>query len=174
MSTVDPMELMMGNLNDSAYDELLKDAEVDKRVGDHEAMVQKVTHDQWPSGDARTKVMFVLLTANNAKADWTFSPPPPPEIVKAQKDSWEPGKLKAIANAVSMLRQLIKEYGVGLTPEGHLNIREGDRFKVKTAKTRREADGSGGFVRVVAFLSKDRPVGAEAATATAATERPAF
>lgn len=170
--SVDPTELMMNSLNDSAYDELLRDAEVDKRVGDHDAIVQKVTKDKWPSGDPRTKVMFVLVTANNAKADWTFSPPPAPEVVKAEKDSWEPGKLRAIANSVAMLRQLVKEYGVSVGADGYPSIKEGDRFKVKTAKTRREADGSGGFVRVVAFLSKDRAVGAEAA-AQAASGGPA-
>lgn len=171
MSTTDPMELM---LNDSVYNELLKDAEIDKRVGDHDALVQKIVKDKWPSGDPRTKVNFVLLTANNAKADWTFSPPPPPEVVKAEKDSWEPGKLKAIANSVAMLRQLIKEYGVTIDADGYPDISEGDRFKVKTTKTRREQDGSGGFIRVIAFLAKDRPVGAEAATSATAGSRPDF
>ena len=170
MSTVDPMALM---LNDSAYDDLLREAEIDKRVGDHEALVSKVVHDTWPSGDPRTKVDFVLLTANNAKADWTFSPPPPPEIVKAEKDKWEPGKLRAIANAVAMLRQLIKEYGVTIDEQGYPSIKEGDRFKIKTGKTKRNSDGTGGFIRVVAFLSKDRAVG-EAAASAAASERPAF
>lgn len=171
MST-DPMELM---LNDSAYDELINEAAIDKRVGDHEAIVQKVVKDKWPSGDPRTKVDFVLLTANNAKADWTFSPPPPPEVVKAERASWEPGKLKAIANAVAMLRQLVKEYGVSIDADGYPSIKEGDRFKIKTAKTSRDANtGKGGFIRVIAFLNKERPVGEQAASASAGGEAPAF
>lgn len=169
MST-DPMELM---LNDSAYDDLLRDAEIDRRVGDHRAIVQKVVRDKWPSGDPRTKIDFVLLTANNAKADWTFSPPPPPEVVKAEKDSWEPGKLKAIAQSVAQLRQLVKEYGVTVGQDGYPNIKEGDQFNVKTVKTRRDDQGKGGFIRIAAFLSKERPVGEQAAQASAG-ERPAF
>lgn len=175
MSTdTDPMTLM---LNDSAYDELIKEAEIDKRVGDHRALVQNIVKDHWPEqygGHARTKVNFVLLTANNAKADWTFSPPPPPEEVKAKKATWEPGKLKAIASSVAVLRQIIKHYGVTIDAEGYPSISVGDEFNVKTAKTRREADGSGGFIRVIAFLEKDRPVGEEATKAASGGSRPDF
>jgi hypothetical protein len=167
----DPSELM---LNDSVYDDLLREAEIDKRVGDHEAIVAKVVKDKWQSGDPRTKVDFVLLTAKNAKADWTFSPPPPPEVVKAEKDTWEPGKLKAIAQSIAQLRQLVKEYGVTIDENGYPNIKEGDRFKVKTVKTRRDDQGKGGFIRIAAFLSKDRAVGEQAASAPASGEAPAF
>lgn len=175
MSTVDPMQLM---LDDAAYDQLLKDAETDKRVGDHDAIVQKVTNDHWPEqygGHPRQKVDFVLLSANNAKADWTFSPPPPPDVVKAEKDTWEQGKLRAIAGAVAQLRQLVKDYGVTMDADGYLAIKEGDRFKVKTVKTRRDDNtGKGGFVRVVAFLPKDRPVGEKATNAASGGTAPAF
>lgn len=170
-NSTNPLDLM---LNSDVYDALIKDAETDKRVGDHEALVQKVTNDKWRSGDARQKIVFVLLTANNAKADWTFSPPPPPEIVAAEKDSWDSAKVRGIAASIAMVRQLVKDYGVTMSAEGYLDIKEGDKFKVKTVKTRREADNTGGFIRVVAFLAKDRPVGEEGASAAGASERPAF
>lgn len=172
MST-DPMSLMLEQLNSSAYDDLIKDAETDNRVGDHEALVQKVTNDHWKSGDPRQKIIFVLLTANNAKADWTFSPPPPPEVIAKEKDTWDSAKKRGIAGSITMLRQLVKDYGVTLSKEGYLNIREGQKFNVKTVKTKREADGSGGFVRVVSFLPKERAVG-EAAASAAASDAPAF
>ena len=135
---------------DPAYDELLKDAETDGRVGDKEALVASVVHDSWPSGDPRIKIKFVLTDARNASADLTISPPPAPEVVKAEKASWEPGKLRAIANTVSMYRQLAAKYGISAE-----QIKEGDVFRVKTVKTKRNADNTGGFIRVIAFLDKD-------------------
>lgn len=136
-------------LNDAAYDDLLKDADTDGRVGDREAMVSSVVHDSWASGDPRIKIGFVLTDARNAKADLTISPLPSPEEVKAQKASWEPGKLRAIANTVSMYRQLAQHYGT--TPD---QIAQGDVFRIKTVKTKRNDDGTGGFIRCIAFLPK--------------------
>lgn len=167
MST--PMETM---LQSSVYDDLIKDAATDKAVGDHEALVQKVTNDKWRSGDPRQKIMFVLTSANNAKADWTFSPPPPPEVVAKEKDTWDDAKKKGIASSIAMFRQLVRDYGVSITPEGYLNVKEGDKFNVKTVRTKREPDGSGGFLRVIAFLPKDRAVGNGAASGGG--EAPAF
>jgi hypothetical protein len=151
----DPMAAM--NLADSAYDELLKDAEMDNRVGDKQALVTTVVHDNWPSGDPRIKIGFVLTDAGNAKADLTISPPPAPEVVKAEKKSWEPGKLRAIANTVSQYRQLAQHYGT--SPD---TIREGDTFRVKTVKTRRDEEGRGGFIRVIAFLPPNAGASASA------------
>lgn len=164
----DPTELM---LNDAAYDALLNDAKVDNRVGAHEAMVAKVVHDKWPSGDDRTKIDFVLLTANNAKADLTWSVPPPPEVVVAEKATWPPEKVKGVASAITIGRQLAQHYGK--RPD---QVVQGERFNVQTVKTRRDDNtGKGGFIRVVAFLAKDHAVGAEAAAAAAApAEAPAF
>lgn len=150
---------------DSAYDELLKDADRDNRVGDHLAIAIKVVHDSWPSGDPRIKVSFNLQSANNAKADLTISPPPPPDVVKAESKTWEQGKKRAIANAITMYRQLAEHYGK--SPD---EIVEGDVFAVKTTKSKVEADGKGGFIRVVAFLAKDK-LSADA-TAAAASAPP--
>lgn len=142
----DPMQSMV--LQDSAYDELLKDAEMDNRVGDKNALVTTVMHDNWPSGDPRIKIGFVLTDAGNARADLTISEPPSPEVVKAEKKSWEQSKLRAIAGTVTMYRQLAQHYGT--SPNA---IKEGDTFRVKTVKTRRDEEtGKGGFIRVIAFL----------------------
>lgn len=162
----DPVDLM---LNDAAYDELLKDAATDKRVGPHEAMVAKITNDKWPSGDPRTKIDFVLLTANNAKCDMTWSPPPTPEEVKAHKHEWPEEKVRGVASGITLGRQAIQHYGK--TPD---QFAQGERYKVQTVKTKRDANtGKGGFIRVVALLAKDHAVGEQAAAAVSA-EAPAF
>lgn len=138
------------NYDDAAYSALLNDANRDDRIGDHDWQVTQVVQDTWPSGDARYKFKGVLLTANSAKADLTLSPPPPPEVVAAESKTWERGKKKAVAQAVTMLRILAASYGKGLD-----DIAEGDIFRVTTAKTKEE-DGKGGFIRVVAFHAKDK------------------
>lgn len=138
----------MNAYDSDEYDKLLKDAETDSRVGKHDFLVTKVVEDTWPSGDARLKVSGVLTTARNAKTDFTWSPPPAPEVVAAEKSSWEPGKLRAIANAVSIARQLRQHYG-----KSPNQIQEGDVYRVQTNKSRRDkVTGEGGFVRIFAFL----------------------
>lgn len=160
---------MSNPYTDSAYDDLINDAARDDRAGDHDFIVNEVIHDYWEkSGDPRTKIKGQLLTANNAKADVTLSPPPPPEIVAAEKASWEPNKKKAIAGAITLYRQLATEYGKSPDAEvanGLSPITEGDVFRVKTIVTKRNDDGTGGFVRVIAFKPKSElgKVGAETA-----------
>lgn len=149
----DPMDAMF-DLNNSAYDEILNDASKDNRVGDHDAVVIGVVNDQWKSGDPRTKLQFKLLTANDAKADLTWSPPPAPEVYAAEKASWDRAKLQGVASGITVARQLVEHYGV--TPN---KVKEGDRFKVKTVKNKE------GFVRVIAFLPKDAAAGTQAASA---------
>lgn len=157
---------MSYDYTDAAYDELLKDADKDNRVGDHLFMVTKVVHDTWPSGDPRIKITGNLQSANNAKADLTISPPPPPDVVKEQSKTWEQGKKRAIANTVTMYRQLAQHYKT--SPD---KIAEGDVYAVKTAKSKVEADGKGGFIRIIAFLDKAK-LGGEATAA--ASNAPPF
>ena len=133
--------------NAQEYKDLLKEASRDTRVGDHDWVVQTVINDLWPSGDPRLKLNGVLSTANSAKADLTLSPPPSPEEVKANKGSWDQPKVRAIATSIQIHQQLAKHYG-----KKPADVQEGDVFRVKTALTKRNPDGSGGFVRIIAFL----------------------
>jgi len=135
------------DFDDPIYKQLEKEASQDNRVGDHEWLVTDATEGVWPSGDKMYKLRGVLTTANNAKADVTLSPPPSPEEIKATISTWSTGKKKGVASTVAMYKELAKHYHT--TPE---KIGQGDTFKVKTVITRRNADGTGGFVRVVAFL----------------------
>jgi hypothetical protein len=154
---------MTYDYTDSAYDQLLKDAARDNRVGDHLFMVTDVLHETWPSGDPRLKFKGVLQTANNAKADFQMSPPPPPDVVAAQYAGWDKKKQQAVASSVTLGRQLQQHYGK--KPD---DIQQGDVFAVKTAKTKIDADGKGGFIRIISFLPKERlSAGATAAAADA-------
>ena len=148
----DPFDVMF-NYDDAAYNALDEEAKKDDRVGDHTFLVTDVVRDQWPSGEPRLKVKGNLTTANNAKADWTFSPPPPPEVIAAEHKSWDKSKQRAVSNAVTMTKQLAQHYS--LSPG---KIAVGQELKVKTAKNRE------GFVRIISFLSKDHAVGTQTAT----------
>lgn len=142
----------------SAYDEFLTEANTDDRIGDHDAKVTEVTNDTWPSGDARCKVRFDLLTANGT-ADITFSDLPTPEVILAEKDSWDRGKKWGIAKSIELRRQLKEEYGI----EEIDGIKEGMTFRVKTVKTRVDpVTQKGGFIRIKEFLPKSGLTGAEA------------
>jgi len=141
---------LTNDYNDAAYREFEKEANRDTRVGNHTWIVSQVTHDTWPSGDPRIKLLGLLTTAGNAKADLTISPPPAPDVVKAEGKNWESGKKRAIAASIAMHRTLAEVYGK--SPD---EIVEGDTFMVKTALTKRNPDGTGGFVRIIAFLKKD-------------------
>src|ERR1700738_3810620 len=128
----------MSDYTDKAYDDLLADA-------------------AWPSGDPRKKVDGVLLTANSARADLTISPVPSPEVITAEKASWPTAKKRAIANSISIHRQLKEHYAQ--EPD---DIAAGTVYRVETIKTKvDQATGSGGFIRIAAFLPKTAGVAAE-------------
>lgn len=138
------------------YADFVADAERDTRVGDHEFLVEIATQDTWPSGDPRYKFKGRLTTANNAGADFTWSPPPSAAELK-KMNGMEPGKKRAIAGAISLARDLEKHYGKDIKA-----LKAGDSFKVKTVKTKRdEVTGKGGFIRVIAVLPPDAKTAAK-------------
>lgn len=138
------------NINWGAYDDFLKDAEKDTAVGHQRWVVSQVTDDTWPSGDPRRKILGVLPNANNAKADLTVSAPPTPETIAAESASWESGKKRAIAQTINQFKQCIQHYG-----KSPMKIVEGDEYWVNVIRTKRNPDGTGGFLRVVAFLPSE-------------------
>ena len=161
-------------INFSEYDDMIDDLERDTRVGDHDFMVSDVTTGVWadltPTGsqDPYVKVDGVLLTAGQAKCDFTWSPPPPPAIVKAQMASWEGGKRKAIAQAISIGKKIVEFYGKGVA-----DLKQGDVIRVKTVKTKvNTKTGKGGFIRIVAILPKEQIGQASKDAAVAASEIP--
>lgn len=162
-----------GNSAWSDYADVLGDLQKDTRVGDHDFMVSDVTTGKWSdltakgSDDPYFKVNGVLLTANQAKASIQWSPPPPASVVKAQMDSWEPGKRRAIAGSITLATQLAEHYGAKFE-----TIKVGDVYRVKTIKTKVDDAGKGGFIRIVAFLPKDKIGQASKDAAQAAADIP--
>lgn len=162
----DPASLM---LNDEAYNKLLEEAAVDNRIGDHDAIVQKVVIDTWDDGRPRQKVTFLLTTANNAKADLTMSELPTPEQVMAEKATWDAGRKRGIASSISIRRQLAQHYQLPVSQAtGMPAFAEGQRYKVKTGKRSDKNDRSKYFVQVIAFLPKDHAVGSQVAASGSA------
>jgi len=133
-----------------AYDAFLADAERDNRIGDHEAVVISIKNDAWPSGQGRTKVVFQLLTANNAKADITLSEVPDAKTLEAEKDTMEKRVAQGIAMNLRTLKALAQNYG-----KTRETIAEGDVFRVHTSKNKE------GFIRVDKFLPKDAKAAAK-------------
>lgn len=127
----------------SEYDGFLADAEKDDRVGDQDLMVSEVIEDTWASGDPRVKVKGTLLTAGQAKCDFTWSPPPPASVLKEQMATMERGKKKGIASSIELAKKLSLWYGKRVT-----DLKAGDVVRVKCVKNKE------GFIRVVAILPK--------------------
>lgn len=146
----DPMDVMLDyDYDDDAYKELEKQAGVDSRVGNHTAIVTKVSDDTWDDGSPRRKILFALATAGNAKADLTISKLPSPEEVKAKMATYTDKQKQGITLSRNIYKQFAQHYGVN-----PFKVQEGDEFRVKTYKTRRDKDGSGGFIRINALLPK--------------------
>lgn len=125
------------------YADFLSDAEKDDRIGDQDFMVSDVVGDTWQSGDPRWKINGVLVTANSAKCNITFSPPPSAAELKAQGATMEAGKKKAIAGQIRMAQKLAEYYGKAFE-----SLKAGDLIRVKTVKNKE------GFIRVIAVLPK--------------------
>lgn len=130
------------------FDQLLNDSKVDNRVGQHNWQVNEVVEDAWPDGQERFKFKGVLLTEGNARADLTWSPPPPDTaeentLRKEGKGTWEAKKVRGVVMGLNIAKQLKDHYGT--SPKA---IQAGQVYRVKTGKSK------GGFIEVQAFLAK--------------------
>jgi len=76
----------------------------------------------------------VLTDANNAKADLTISPPPAPEVGQGGEKELATGQVKGDCQHGGT----IPTAGAALWAPAPDQIKEGDTFRVKTVKTRRE------------------------------------
>lgn len=148
-------DALAAQFDDAAYDELIKESEIDNRVGEGNAIITKITDDLWPSGDKRRKVLFSLLFAGNAKADLTVSDLPSPKQVREEKSTWDANKKRAIANSVALYRQFAQFYSVNPMS----GLQEGQQYRVKTVKTKVNPDKSGGFIRIIAVLDPKTEAG---------------
>ena len=148
-------------INWSEYDDFTAEAARDDRVGDQDFMVSEVAEDTWPSGDPRFKVRGTLLTAGQAKCDFTWSPPPPASVLKEQMATMERGKKRGIAGNIELAKKLALWYGKAVA-----ELAAGDVVRVKCVKNK------DGFIRVVAVLPKEQIGQASAEAAKLASEIP--
>jgi hypothetical protein len=132
----------------SEYDQFLKDAEKDTRLGKQTFVITEKLVDAWGDGSPRYKFRGVLATASNAKTDMTLSPPPPLEVAQAA----EPGRKRGIALAIQNLKALAA-YGKNLD-----TLSEGDELSVETRKDEK------GYVRVSRILNPGESMGTSAKT----------
>ena len=133
--------------NYSEYDQFLKDAEKDDRIGKHTFVIDSKLVDAWADGTPRYKFRGRLLTAGGAKTDMTLSPPPPVE----QLAGITGGRKKGIALSITNLKALAS-YAKDLD-----SLDVGDELSVETAK-------DGDFVRVRRILKPGETTGGTAAT----------
>lgn len=152
-----PLSQQMGEEPDygsDAYAYFIDDAKKDDAIGKHDWLVTGVDHGYWPSGDPRIKIVGQLIDVrgnNKPKADLTISPPPSPATLKAEWETYDKGKQRAITQAITMYRKLREYYQT--SPD---KIVEGDIFAVETGRARAQNPGQLGFLRVTAFHSKDK------------------
>lgn len=142
------------NYDDDAYGDLEKESKRDDAIGQHDWLVTSVVQDYWPSGDKRYKIVGQLIDVsgqNKPKADLTWSPPPAPEVVKAEMSTWDQGKKRAISQSVTLAKKCREYYGKGIP-----QIAEGDVMRVETARSKSNEPGRLGFLRIVAIHSKDK------------------
>lgn len=143
----------------SEYDDFLKRAETDNRVGEHDAVVDSVELGAWPSGDKRYKIQFLLITANMARADLTLNELETKEDLEARESSMEPWQKRKAGQEVTIYRMLAQHYDV----IDLMKIEKGDTFRVKTYKTKIDPmTGKGGFIRVGMILEKEGDIEAPA------------
>lgn len=98
------------------FDQLLNDSKVDNRVGNHNWQVNEIVQDTWESGQDRYKFKGVLLSADNARADLTWSPPPEDTAAenalrKEGKGTWEAKKVRGVVMGLNIAKQLKDHYG---------------------------------------------------------------
>jgi hypothetical protein len=142
-----------------AYDAFLEETEREDRVGEHNAVVDSVEAGRWPSGDAYTKVIVLLITAHMARADMTLNTLLSPEEIEARSSGWDRGRKWVEGKNIRLYRELAEHYDI-IDP---MKIEKGDTFRVKTTKSKIDPmTGKGGFIRVSAILPKDGDIEAPA------------
>lgn len=159
------------DLNADAYTDLVADAAKDDRVGDQDFLVTEIKDGEWDAkygGGPFREFKGVLTSANNAKVNLTWSPPPSPAVVAEQSASWDRRKKQGVASSISIARQLGEHYA-----KNPSTVKVGDNFRVKIVKTRRdESTGKGGFLRIAAFVPKVSGNGTGETTEGAKTTSP--
>lgn len=134
---------MTNDTDFSQYDQFLKDAERDDRLGRQTMAVTQVTPGSWPSGEAYTQVDGVLTTAGNAMVNFRLSGLPSAEKMAAA--SGDSKMKRALAQTINMHKALAK---LGKKAEA---LRPGDEFGVEIVKNKE------GYIRVAMIMGPSVP-----------------
>jgi hypothetical protein len=131
----------MSDIDFSAYDGFLKEAEKDDRLGKQTMVVTSAVQGAWPSGDPYTEVNGLLSTAGNAKINVRISAIPD----LSQLVGLDGSKKKAIAQTINFHKQLAK---LGKRAE---QLAVGDELGVEVVKNKE------GYLRIAAFSAPSVP-----------------
>jgi hypothetical protein len=131
----------MSDIDFSQYDQFLKDAERDDRIGRQTMTITEVHQGAWPSGDPYTEVNGLLATAGNAKINVRISAMPDPSSLVGLEGT----KKRAIAQTINFHKQLAK---LGKRAD---QLAAGDELGVEVVKNR------DGYLRIAAFMAPTVP-----------------
>lgn len=132
----------------SAIDDFVADADKDDRYGEHDAMVLEVKEQAWPSGEAYFNVEMALKTTrNNATLDVRLPKPMTKDELKAAVGT---DKYRGIALGQRLISELHRFYSVN----GASGLKTGDMLRVKVGPQKSKKTG-GHFPRVIAFKPKE-------------------
>ena len=138
---------MSENNSWESYDDLIEEGEADGRIGDHIAVIDQLVKDAWKSGDKRYKAIVKLVTANDARADFTLTERKSKDATRKELRDAPLNMRKAITSNLRMHEELHRYFDKTME-----DLKEGDKLGVKTVKTKRDPiTGKGGFIRVIAF-----------------------
>lgn len=134
----------------SIWDDLDKELSVDKRLGNHDFVVDSVNTGTWPdSGDAYIELVGRLTTADNFDIKQRFSPALSDEELQQRLPGMNRSAKQSAQLAHRNAAVLDKEYGARLE-----TIKAGDTFRVKTDKQTDKNNKEKYYVRLVSFLPK--------------------
>jgi len=139
------------SIRDSAYDAAVKEAKIDRRVGNVDLYLEDVTEGTWPnSGDTYHKYLFKILGCGDSKADLVLSPLlDPEELTPEALNEMDNGQRFSVQSGLKIRRQLLSYYDVEF-PDEEDGIEQMHNIKVFAAKTKLVK----GFVRVAEFRPK--------------------
>lgn len=141
---IDINDPFLQDYSGSAYDDFLRDADKDNRLGDQDFLVTETIRGTFPnSGDPYLKLNGVLSSANNSKFNITFGSVP--------KDlSTIPAEHKrGTALTIRLMKELREHYGVAPA-----QVEEGMTLRVKIDKDKEDKATGKYYLRAVAIKPK--------------------
>lgn len=137
----------------SAYKAFKEEAERDDRLGRDTFIVSHTVAGIFPNAGTPYVEVHGMLERSGAKVKFTVGELMTPAQIEAEKATWDHKRKFAVSQTIAMHEGLAK---IDKTPE---TLGAGDTFLVDVGKTKRNADGTGGFLRIDKIIGavKDVP-----------------